>query len=137
MLKFFKENALTFALIIAIAGLLGSLYFSEVMGLTPCLLCWYQRIALYPMVVILVMGIARRDAHVWAYALPLSIIGTLIAAYHVLVTYGIFHEAASCALGVSCAAVTWSLFGFITIPFLSVIAFITISVLLFFSKQKS
>ncbi len=133
-----KSYALPVILSIALASLLGSLYFSEVAGVVPCLLCWYQRIAMYPLVPILAAGIAARDRNVVRYALPLSLIGLLIGTYHVLLTWGVIAaKAGSCGVGASCATVTWSLWGFVTIPFLSWLSFLAISVLLILYRKST
>lgn len=117
---------------IAIIGTLGSLYFSEVMHLPPCVLCWYQRICLYPLAVIIGIGIYRKDQHLPYYVLPLSIVGFCIALYHNLLYYRILPEsAAPCSAGVSCTIKLIEWFGFITIPLLSLIAFTLITLLIF------
>lgn len=136
MKKFFQDNGLYIGLAIALAGMLGSLYFSEVMGLAPCLLCWYQRIALYPLVAIFAIGIIRKDQNSWSYAFPFIIAGVILAAYHVALVQGFVAEPiASCAVGVPCAQVSWSLLGFITIPFLSFLAFVMLGILRFVAKK--
>jgi disulfide bond formation protein DsbB len=110
---------------------MGSLYFSEVMDLVPCVLCWYQRILMYPLVAILTVGIIRRDRGVWIYALPLSILGAAIAAYHNLLYYGVLPESAQpCRLGISCTTRQIEWFGFLTIPLMSLIAFAVINLAL-------
>lgn len=106
----------------------GSLYFSEIAGYLPCLLCWYQRIAMYPLVIILAVGILRKEEKIYQYVLPFSIIGGLIALYHVLLYYKVFPEAEeTCRAGVSCTTEYIEWFGFITIPFLSLLAFLVIT----------
>lgn len=137
MIRFLKDNSLYIGLVISLSGLLGSLYFSEIMGLAPCLLCWYQRIALYPLVAIFAVGIAKRDNQAWSYAGPLIVAGGLLAAYHVAMVQGLISEPlVSCSLGVSCAQITWNLFGFITIPFLSLLAFLFLGGLWGLSKKS-
>ncbi len=128
-----KNNALLYFIwSIAIIGTLGSLYFSEVMHLPPCVLCWYQRICLYPLAVIIGIGIYRKDQHLPYYVLPLSIVGFCIALYHNLLYYRILPEsAAPCSAGVSCTIKLIEWFGFITIPLLSLIAFTLITLLIF------
>lgn len=135
--SFSKEYALPAALAIAVAGLLGSLYFSQIMHLPPCLLCWYQRILFYPLVPILAIGLATRDAKVWRYGLPLSVLCTLVAAYHVLLYYGVIVVAESCSGGISCTTITWRILGFVTIPLLSLVASAAISLLLFLQRKYS
>ncbi len=109
---------------IALAGLVGSLILSEVLEFPPCELCWYQRIALYPLVVIVGIGIAYRDAGWRRYAMVLTVIGLAIAIYHNLLYYGIIpEEITPCTEGVPCNARQLELFGFITIPLMSLGSF--------------
>jgi disulfide bond formation protein DsbB len=116
---------------IALTAMLGSLFFSEVMLLPPCVLCWYQRIAAYPLVLIIGVGIILRDRRLKWYALPLSVIGFLIAAYHNLLYYGFIpQEITPCTEGVPCNAVQIEWLGFITIPLLGLGCFSAITVLL-------
>jgi disulfide bond formation protein DsbB len=117
---------------LALAAMLGSLYFSEVLKITPCVLCWYQRIAMYPLVVIIGAGILRKDTSMWAYALPLSIAGTGIALYQNLLVWNILSERlAPCVSGVSCVTQQFVALNFITIPLLSLAAFALITALMF------
>ena len=112
------------AWVIALMGMAGSLFFSEVMQLPPCVLCWYQRIAMYPLVVIIAMGIVTRDASMKMYALPLSLIGLAIAIYHNLLYYGFIPESITpCTEGVPCDAVQIEWLGFITIPLMGLLGF--------------
>jgi len=116
---------------IALSSMVGSLFFSEVMQLPPCALCWYQRIAMYPLVVIIPAGILLRDSRVKYYALPLCLIGLAIAVYHNLLYYGVIPETiAPCTDGVPCNAVQLEWLGFITIPLMGLAAFASIAVCL-------
>lgn len=125
------------AWLVAIISTLGSLFFSEVMKFPPCVLCWYQRICMYPLVVILLAGMFPVSKTVVKYALPLSAIGWVIAFYHNLLYYKILPEsAAPCMKGISCTSIHIEWFGFITIPLLSLIAFTIISVLLILIYRK-
>lgn len=109
----------------------GSLFFSSVMELPPCLLCWYQRIALFPLVAILLVGLFPFDPRVVRYALPLSVAGWLVAAYHNLIYLGLVPENLQpCSEGVSCSAKNLNLFGFVSIPLLSLLGFSAITALL-------
>lgn len=115
---------------IALAGTVGSLFFSEIMEFAPCVLCWYQRIALYPLVLIIAVGIATRDAGWKKYALPLALAGLAIAGYHNLLYYGVIPEAITpCTEGVPCNARQLELFGFITIPLMAFVSFAAIAVI--------
>ncbi len=106
----------------------GSLFFSEVMGLPPCVLCWYQRIAMYPLVIILGIAIVRREKSIVSYSLPFALLGLLISIYHNLLYYGLVAESiVPCTSGVSCTSRQLEWFGFVTIPLLSLVAFTIIS----------
>lgn len=125
------------AWIIALIAMIGSLFFSEVMQLPPCVLCWYQRIAMYPLVLILGTGIIFRDNRMKIYALPLSLIGLIISVYHNLLYYGILPESIiPCTQGVSCTSRQIEWLGFITIPLLALTAFVSINLCLFFYKTR-
>ena len=124
--------------IIATVATLGSLFFSEVMGLKPCLLCWYQRIFMYPLVVILLVGMYPLDKRVVRYALPLAAIGWLIAVYHYLLYSGYIPEGLQpCGEDLSCADINLELFGFVTIPMLSILSYTAIIVLLVVFRNRT
>lgn len=134
MKRYIQDYALPSCLVIAIVGLLGSLYFSEILHFTPCLLCWYQRILLYPLVPLFAIGLVTRDQNVWKYGLPLIIISAGVGIYQLLLVYGVI-KTSSCLVGISCAAIQWSLFGFITIPLLAFLeAFVILILLLLYRK---
>ncbi len=117
--------------LVAMVSTLGSLFFSEVMGLIPCELCWYQRIFMFPLAVILLVALHPLDTRVVRYALPIAIIGLLFTLYHGLLFYGLIPESMQpCRQGVSCADDSMVLFGFLPIPLLSLVAFVAIIVLL-------
>ncbi len=112
------------AWVIALCATLGSLFFGEVMKLPPCTLCWYQRICLFPLTVVIAVGIVQRDARLFSYALPLVLLGLGISVYHNLLDYGVIPETlAPCAEGVSCKTRQIEWLGFITIPLLALGAF--------------
>lgn len=118
---------------IATGALFGSLYFSEVLNLQPCMLCWWQRIFMYPFVVIMSVAILRKDRNIAYYVLPLSLLGTFTGFYHSLLQWGIIKEtvldcSANAAVSCSNAQINW--FGFMTIPFMSFMAFAVISILM-------
>src|ERR1700761_7930872 len=121
----------------ALLAMAGSLFFSEVLHFTPCVLCWYQRICMYPLVVLLAVGIIRRDRGMYAYVLPLSVIGGLISVYHNLLYWKIIPESlAPCTAGVSCTTKFFELFGFVTIPFMALCAFVIITVCMLVFKHN-
>jgi disulfide bond formation protein DsbB len=116
----------------------GSLFFSYVMEFAPCVLCWYQRIFLFPLVIILAVGLFPVDKSVVKYALPLAIAGWLTAVYHNLLYAGIVPESIQpCSQGVSCTEEYIDLFGFLSIPMLSLLSFSTIITLLFILKVRT
>ena len=110
---------------IAAISTLGALFLGEVMGLAPCVLCWYQRIFRFPLVLVLGAGLFPADPRAVRYALPLALAGWLVAVYHLLLVSGFVPASlVPCdAGGVSCSEVTVRWLGFITIPLLSVAAF--------------
>ncbi len=119
------------AWVIAASAMLGALFFGEVMQLPPCLLCWYQRIFMFPLALILPIGLAPYDRKIIRYALPLAIIGWGIAVFHQLLVAGWVPKSFEpCARGVPCSKTVIEMFGFLTIPWLSIAAFSTIIVLL-------
>jgi disulfide bond formation protein DsbB len=126
------------AWLIAAMATLGALFMSEVMGFAPCVLCWYQRIFMFPLVFVLAAGLFPLDPKVLRYALPLAIGGLLVAGFHVLLTVGIIPETlAPCRQGIPCKTIQVEWFGFVTIPLLSFLAFLTINVLLLASTIRS
>jgi len=120
---------LYWAWLVAIAATVGSLYFSEVRMFVPCALCWWQRILMYPLVVVLGVATFRQDLSAWRTALPLSLIGLGTATYHYLLQKvpGLAPPA-SCASGVPCNMQYIDWFGFVTIPFLAGVAFLIITI---------
>ncbi len=136
MKTFFQKYALMIAWIQALVAMLGSLYFSEVLKFPPCVLCWYQRICIYPLVLLLAVAIGRKDRNIIFYALPLAIIGWIISVYHNLLYYGIIPESlAPCKLGISCTTKYIEFFGFVTIPFLALVALTVIIVLVIVDRK--
>ena len=134
-MAWFKKNLLYLAWFQALVATAGSLFFSEAMGWTPCVLCWYQRALMYPLVAVLGVGILLKDKRISLYALPLSILGFVIAAYHNLLYYGVIQEV--CKEGVSCTTRFFAWFGFITIPLLSLTAFAVITTLMLLHKKEN
>lgn len=129
MIIFLKKNILYLIWMQVFAATAGSLFFSEVMHFAPCTLCWYQRICMYPLLVIMTVGILRKEKFLASYVLPLSLTGFLIALFHVLLQEGFLSESlAPCKTGVSCTNKYTPWFGFVTIPILSLTAFTIITV---------
>lgn len=114
----------------ALTAMLGSLYYSEIAGFVPCTLCWYQRILMYPLSLIIVVGILRQDDYLPNYVLPFSIIGMGVSGYHYLIQRGIFAHPAACSVGIPCDLRYVTYFGFVTIPFMALVAFTMITVIM-------
>ena len=119
---------LTFA--VATVATVGSLYFSESAGYVPCRLCWFQRIAMYPIAVVALVALIRRDRAARWYILPLGTIGAAVSTYHVMIEWGWLNDSESCTLfGPSCAAVWFEAFGFMTLALMALAGFVSIIVL--------
>ncbi|MEJ2667251.1 MAG: disulfide oxidoreductase [Deinococcales bacterium] len=125
------EGNLYLAWLVALAATLGSLYFSEVRHFVPCTLCWYQRILMYPLAIVLGIASYRQASTIRLYVLPLSILGIGFATYHVLEQHipG-FGAPGLCKAGIPCSLHYIDWLGFITIPLLSLVAFALITLLL-------
>ena len=119
------------AWVIALIAVLGSLYWSEVLGAEPCSLCWMQRIFLFPLVLLLGIALFRSDRHVTIDALPLSIFGGMVAVYHVVAQKFDF---SGCGETTQCTQDIGIYFGWITPPMLSVLAFLSIGVALWWAR---
>ena len=124
------------AWVLVTVATLGSLFFSEVMAVPVCVLCWYQRIAMYPLVLILAIGLLPYDPKVLRYATALASLGWLIAMFQVLLVAGIIPKSAQpCVQGIPCSETHISLLGFLNIPSLSLLTFTLIGVLLFYTHR--
>jgi disulfide bond formation protein DsbB len=124
------------AWIVVTIATMGSLFFSEVMDVPVCLLCWYQRIAMYPLVLILAVGLFPFDPKVVRYAGALLVPGWLVSLFQVLLVAGIIPESAQpCVQGIPCSETHIALLGFLNIPILSLLTFTLIGILLFFTHK--
>jgi len=134
-----KKYIIYICLIQTLTATLGSLYFSEIRHFVPCVLCWYQRICMYPLVVILLVGLSEKNNQIHRYILPLSVTGWLIAIYQNLLVYNFIPQSSfSCRTGLSCSLGYINWLGFITIPLLSLIAFTVINIcMVIFSRNQT
>jgi disulfide bond formation protein DsbB len=129
------EYAPPAALLVAIVATLGSLYYSEVRNFVPCVLCWYQRILMYPLVAIILVGLISRDEYLPRYVLPLSVLGIFVSTYHYMVQWGLIGGSNVCVAGVPCTARYVNYLGFITIPFQALIGFILITIFMWLTLR--
>lgn len=129
--KFIVNYSANITFVQALVATLGSLYFSQVMELTPCTLCWYQRILMYPIVLLSATGIILKDKNLSIYTLVLSIPGSLIALYHYTLQLTGYDQLgfSTCSVATPCTNIEISFLGFITIPLLSFVAFTVITTL--------
>lgn len=125
-----ERHPIAWAGAVALVATSGSLYFSEIAHLVPCSLCWYQRIAMYPLVLLLAVGAWRGDPGVWRYAAPLAVAGLLIASYHVTIEWMPDLDVGACGVGPPCTARYFAVFGFVSIATMSAAAFFLILTLL-------
>ncbi len=132
------SEALWYAWIVAFLSMVGSLYYSDVAGYTPCLLCWYQRICMYPLVVLLVIAASKRDNAIKVYGMTLAGIGAVIAAVHYYeqITYNPLIPCSALGYSVSCTERFFFNYGYITIPMMALTAFLLILMFLSMSKKK-
>lgn len=132
----FNKFGLYFAFVFSLGATSGSLFMSELGGLEPCTLCWYQRIFMYPQVFLFLLAMYYKDSKVFLYSLFLSSIGLLIALWHVFIEYKPQFE--TCSEGtVACSAIQFQAFGFVTIPFMSASIFAFIVLLSLLSLKSS
>lgn len=124
-------QAVLLAWIVAIVTTLGSLYYSEHAGFAPCELCWYQRIVMYPLVIVLGVAWLRRDQKVWLTVLPFAVIGAPLSLYHWLVErVPAFAESSSCSITVPCTAPWFEKLGFVTLAWMAMSSFLLIGALM-------
>lgn len=133
-----QENMLFVAWAISVTATLGSLYFSEIKQFEPCELCWYQRIFMYPLTILLGVASVKKEAGIAVYSAALSGIGLCISLYHYLIQKVAFFSSSAPECGrVPCTGQYINLFGFITIPFLALIAFALIFIISFMLIRKT
>lgn len=131
-----RKYSLYFAWLLSLLGTLLSLFLSEMLHWPICALCWYQRICLYPLVIILGIATFRNDNKITIYTIPLTLLGIVFAGYQYLeqMIPG-FSPIDVCGTGPSCSHIDWIFGGFITLPLISAAGFVLISACLFMSKR--
>lgn len=133
-----RDAALPLATAVATVSMLGSLYYSEVAGLRPCRLCWYQRGAMYPLAILLLVGLVTQRRWLWRFALPLALIGAVLAAYHYMIQR---NPAAAfdavCDVDLPCTAVELWEFGFISLAYMALSAFLFVAAAMWFGVRPT
>lgn len=129
--------AVGLAWVVAVLAMIGSLYFSEIARYDPCRLCWYQRIAMYSLAIILGIAAFRRDDGIRIYGQALAAIGAVIATYHLALEWVPALDTGACGTGPACTVIWFRMFGFVSIPFLALSAFLLIFTLLSFREPRS
>ena len=127
--------ALWLGSLIAAVSMVGSLYYSEVAEFAPCDLCWYQRITMYPLAIILAIAAYRKDAGIRIYTYPLTVIGAVIAAYQYALQIKPSLDSGFCGVDTSCSERYIWQFGFVSFPFMSLIGFALIFTLLYIAGR--
>lgn len=124
-----EDREMHLSWVVAAVATFGSLYLSEIVHLEPCRMCWYQRIAMYPLVVILAVAAWRRDRRSGSYVVPIAGIGIVISIYHFAMQHFPSLEGGACGSGVACSTPYFRQFGFMSIPYMAGSAFALILVL--------
>lgn len=124
---FIYQYALILSFAISLIALAGSILFSSVIGFAPCELCWIQRIFIFPQAIIFAIALVKRDKNIFSYTLPLSIVGGLVALYQTYTLFGGSGFTACTAVNAACSKIFFMEFGFITIPTMSLTAFVLLT----------
>jgi disulfide bond formation protein DsbB len=130
------EVGVPLAFLVGLTATLGSLYYSEFAHFIPCKLCWFQRIGMYPMPIILAIAALRRDRGIWHYVIPLATIGSLISIYHYQLERFPSQSHGFCTLEAPCTTVWVWMFHYISIPFMALSGFLLIGVLTWIAGQR-
>ncbi|MBO9588800.1 disulfide bond formation protein B [Devosia sp.] len=133
-----SSNLLFIAWGLALIATLSAIFIGEVMGQTPCVLCWYQRIAMFPLVVTLGVGIYLDDGRAPLYSLPLALGGLVVSSYHTTLFYGLVPETIQpcAATGPSCSDAAMTVFGYLPLPVLALATFLSITILLALALRR-
>lgn len=125
------------AWLVALVSTIGVLFVGEIMGQLPCVLCWFQRAFMFPLVLLLGTACCLSDTGVWRYALPLAVMGWLIALYHNLLYFGLIPESIKpCGAGPSCSGADMTILSGVPLPLLSLGAFSLLIILLVLTRRR-
>lgn len=135
----FERHGLKWATLMAFLGFLGPLVYSELLRFDPCFYCWYQRIFMFPLALILPLGVFRKETAVKPYGILLAVVGAAISLYHILLQWSVISSTSTpCGVvgqSVSCNSIFVHEFGYITIPMMAFTAFVAIIVFLVYQKK--
>ncbi|WP_072681954.1 disulfide oxidoreductase [Arcobacter sp. LA11] len=135
--KTMNSTLVFLSFLVASTATLGSLFFSEIMEFIPCSMCWYQRIFMYPLVLIFLINLLYPDDKIFKYSFPIVLVGLFFSIYHNLLMWGIIPESVvPCRQGVPCSTEYFEYFGFINIPFLSLLSYSLIFIFLIIGLKK-
>jgi disulfide bond formation protein DsbB len=137
LLELVKPAALWLAWLIAAVAMAGSLYFSEDANFVPCKLCWFQRVAMYPLALLLLIAAIRRDVGIRMYAVPLAVVGAAISTYHYVIEWRPSLSSGTCDLTAPCTVPWFRQFGFISLPLMALCGFAAIIALLTLSRSRA
>ena len=132
-----RASGLWLICMITTGAMVGSLYFSENVGYAPCKLCWYQRIAMYSLAIILVIAAVRKDRAIVPYATVLAAVGAGIAGYHWLLERWPSLDTGTCSADTPCSVPYFEVFGFVSLAFMAFSAFVTVLVFLWVVSPSS
>ena len=139
VLSFLRTYALETVFVFAFVAMIGSLFYSDIAGFTPCVLCWYERILMYPMVFITGAALYWCDTYVLRYTWVLSIIGVFLSMYHYLLQIGVitFSTCSLVGYSITCSDRFFLRFGYITIPMMAFSAFVIIAITSYVSYPRT
>jgi len=135
IISIFADRAIFLSFLVALTSTLGSLYYSEIAGFPPCDLCWFQRIFMYPQVLLLGLACLKKDKNIIDYSLAMVITGWFISLYHNYI-YFMAKPTSFCSIITPCTQKYVIGFGYISIPFMTIIAFTMIGILLYIKKTS-
>jgi disulfide bond formation protein DsbB len=132
-----RQARLWLAWLVAAVATAGSLYFSEVANFTPCKLCWFQRIAMYPLALLLLIAALRRDDGIRRYAVPLASVGMVMSAYHYLIEWRPSLDSGTCDIAAPCTVPWFRQFGFVSLSLMALCGFAAVISLLTLGPPKT
>lgn len=132
--EWINKHLINIAIVVSLGAVLGSLYYSNVVGFPPCSLCWWQRVFLFPIPIVLIMGKIKKDVKVMDYIIPLAVLSAFIALYQSYVYLGGSSILPCTAEGGDCSKIYVMAFGYITIPVMSLTISIYLVMLSWFKK---